>query len=351
MQTYILKRLLLFLPTLLGVVFINFAIIQMVPGGPVEQLIAKARHGAGGGGEVRASEGMNKALRAGLDSDQIKDLERLYGFDKPWPYRLADWTYRLFTFQFGESYFHHQPVVKLVQEKLPVSAWLGVTSFFLTYLLCIPLGISKAVRDGSTFDFITSFIVLIGYSVPGFVLGVLLLWLFGGGSFWDVFPLRGLHSDAYATLSAWGKVKDTLHHLVLPLVCLNVGSFAVMTALTKNTVIDNMHQQYVLTARAKGVRERWVLWKHIFRNSMIPLVTGFAGSFLTVFFGGSLLIETLFSLDGLGLLSYQSVMQRDYPVVMATEFFFSLLFVLGNLLSDVMYVLVDPRINFEQVVE
>ncbi len=349
MQTYILKRILLFFPTLLGVILINFAVIQLVPGGPVEQYIAKQRHGAGGGGEV-ASGSLDRSMRKGLDEEQIKDLQKLYGFDEPWPTRLVKWTYRLFTFQFGDSYFHHKPVVDLVKEKMPVSISLGVASFFLTYLLCIPLGIAKAVRNGTGFDFASSFVVLIGYSIPSFVLGVLLIMLFGGGNFWDVFPIRGLTSDNFESLSFMGQMWDYVHHLILPLICLNIGSFAVMTALTKNTVIENMKQQYVLTARSKGVTERWVLWKHIFRNSMIPLVTGFAGSFLAMFFGGSLLIETLFSLDGLGLLSFQSVMARDYPVVMASQFFFSLLFVIGNLMSDIMYVVVDPRINFDDMV-
>jgi microcin C transport system permease protein len=352
MRTYILKRLLLFIPTLLGIVLINFAIIQMVPGGPVEQALAKQRHGELGGGEVGGGGGGGDAgrrLRKGLEPEQIAALQKLYGFDQPVHVRLFQWIVKLFTFQFGDSYFHNKKVVDLIAEKLPVSVSLGVASFFLTYLTCIPLGIAKAVRDGSAFDLATSFIVLIGYSIPGFVLGVLLIWLFAGGSFLDWFPLRGLVSDDFATLSTWGKIKDYIHHLVLPLICLDIGSFAVMTALTKNTVLDNMKQLYVLTARAKGVHARWVLWKHVFRNSMIPLITGFAGSFLTMFFGGSLLIETLFSLDGLGLLSFNSVMARDYPVVMASQFFFSLLFVFGNLLSDVMYVMVDPRIDFDSV--
>ncbi|MBM4252762.1 MAG: ABC transporter permease subunit [Deltaproteobacteria bacterium] len=348
MQSYIFKRLLLMLPTLLGVVLINFAIIQFVPGGPIEQFIAKSRHQMGG--EV-ASGDMSRAMRKGLDEEQINELKKLYEFDQPWPVRLGRWTYKLFTFQFGESYFHHKSVMELVRDKMPVSLWLGITSFFLTYALCIPLGVAKAVRQGTPFDVTTSVLVLVGYSMPGFVLGVLLIWLLGGGSFWDVFPIAGLHSDDYLTRDLWGRIKDTLHHLALPLICLNIGSFAVMTSLTKNTVVDNMGQQYVLTARAKGVKETWVIWRHVFRNSMIPLVTGFAGSFLTMFFTGSLLIETLFSLDGLGLLSYRSVMARDYPVVMATQFFFSILFVVGNLLSDMMYVMVDPRISFEQVAE
>lgn len=346
MQEYILKRLLLFFPTLIGVILINFLIIQMVPGGPVEQYIARQRHGQSGG-EVSQVESSQKTIRKGMDEEQIKALQKLYGFDQPVVERFAVWTWKLFTFQFGDSYFHHKKVIDLVAEKLPVSLSLGVASFFLTYLLCIPLGIAKAVKDGSAFDFSTSFVVLIGYSIPGFVLGVLLILLFGGGSFWDVFPIRGLVSDNFETLSNWEKTKDYLHHMVLPMICLNIGSFAVMTSLTKNTVLDNMKMQYVLTARSKGVGEKMILWKHVFRNSMIPLVTGFAGSFLTMFFAGSLLIETLFSLDGLGLLSFNSVMSRDYPVVMASQFFFSLLFVVGNLLSDIMYVLVDPRISFD----
>ena len=350
MRTYIFKRLLLFLPTLLGVIVINFAIIQLVPGGPVEQMITKSR-GEVMGGEGGGGSEMSNAMRKGLDTDQIAALSKLYEFDKPWYQRLWSWIIRLMTLQFGDSYFHHQKVSQLVAEKLPVSLWLGITSFFLTYTLCIPLGIAKAVREGSAFDLATSFVVLIGYSIPGFALGVLLLWLLGGGSVWDVFPISGLHSDHFESLTFWAGLKDTAYHLVLPLICLNVGSFAVMTSLTKNSVLQNMQQQYVLTARAKGVKARWVVWKHVLRNSMIPLVTGFAGSFLTMFFSGSLLIETLFSLDGIGLLSYRSVMTRDYPVVMASQFFFSLLFVVGNLLSDVMYVIVDPRINFDKMAD
>jgi microcin C transport system permease protein len=351
MQIYILKRILLFLPTLLGVILVNFATIQLVPGGPVEQAIARARHGSGAGGEAGSSGPTAHGERKGLDPEQIAQLQKLYEFDKPWYVRLVKWTGKLFTFQFGESYFHHRQVSDLVAEKLPVSVSLGVASFFLTYLLCIPLGIAKAVREGTAFDLATSTVVLVGYSIPGFVLGVLLMLLFGGGTFWDVFPIRGLTSDNFASLGRWDQIKDCALHLVLPLICLNIGGFAVMTALTKNTVIDNLKHQYVLTARAKGVVERWVLWKHVFRNSMIPLVTGFAGSFLAMFFTGSLLIENLFSLDGLGRLSFESVMARDYPVVMASQFFFSLLFVVGNLMSDVMYVLVDPRINFDQMAE
>lgn len=351
MRSYILKRILLFFPTLLGIIVINFTIIQFVPGGPVEQIVAQIQHGDGGQGEVSMMGQDNHKMRQGIDQEQIEALRKLYGFDKPLFERLIRWIYKLFTFQFGESYYHHQDVIDLVKEKLPVSVSFGVISFFLTYLICIPLGIAKAVRDGSLFDLASSSIVLIGYSIPGFVLGVLLIILFGGGSFWDIFPISGLVSDHFESLSIMGKILDYLHHMALPLICLVIGNFAVMTALTKNTVLDNMKRQYVLTARSKGVVEKWVLWKHVFRNSMIPLVTGFAGSFLAMFFAGSLLIETLFSLDGLGYLSFSSVMARDYPVVMANQYFFSVLFVVGNLLSDILYVLVDPRINFEQMAE
>jgi microcin C transport system permease protein len=351
MQSYILKRILLFIPTLLGVVLINFAIIQMVPGGPVEQAIAKLRHPGAGGGEVGASGDNGRQVKQSLDEDQIEALKKLYGFDQPVHVRLGNWIYRLFTFQFGDSYFHHQSVTGLVKDKLPVSLSLGISSFLLTYLICIPLGIAKAVKAGSAFDLATSSIVLVGYSIPGFVLGVLLIVLFGGGSFWDVFPIRGLVSDNFDSLTTMGKIFDYIHHLTMPIICLMIGSFAVMTVLTKNTVMENLQQQYVLTARAKGVTSCRVIFKHVLRNSLIPLVTGFADSFLAMFFAGSLLIETLFSLDGMGLLSFHAVMTRDYPVVMASQFFFSLLFVFGNLLSDLLYVVVDPRINFDQLLD
>ena len=346
MTRYILKRLALFIPTLLGVVLINFAIIQIVPGGPVEQALANLRAGSGEVGTDLPSLAGGGELRGGIDAEQLAAMERLYGFDKPLHERLGRWVWRLFTFQFGESYYHHKDVKDLILEKLPVSVSLGVWSFLLTYLICIPLGIAKAVRDGSRFDMLTSSLVLIGYSIPGFVLGVLLIVLLGGGSFFNLFPIRGLTSDNFSSLSPLAQMFDYLHHLALPLLCLTIGSFAVMTVLTKNTILENMRMQYVLTAKAKGLTGRRVLWKHVFRNSMIPLVTGFAGSFLTMFFTGSLLIETLFSLDGMGLLSFNAVMSRDFPVVMATQFFFSLLFVIGNLLSDILYVVVDPRIDF-----
>ena len=253
------------------------------------------------------------------------------------------------SFDFGDSYFHNSSVVDLVVSKLPVSISLGVWSFFIVYLTCIPLGISKAIRDGSAFDVITSTLILIGYSIPGFVLGITLLVFFGGGSFYDVFPLRGIISDNWESLSTVDKVLDYLWHMVLPITASVIGSFAVMTMLTKNSFIEEIRKQYVLTARAKGLTENAVLYKHVFRNAIIPLITGFPAAFIGAFFTGSLLIETIFSLDGLGLLSYESVLKRDYPVVLATLYLFTLLGLFAKLLADISYVLIDPRINFESV--
>jgi microcin C transport system permease protein len=350
---YAIKRLLLFIPTLLGIVILNFVVIQFVPGGPIEQAVAKIRYGEGGvGGQGEAGRGgasVRDVKAKGIEPEQIEYLRKLYGFDEPVLKRLVNWTWRLFTFQFGDSYYHHRAVVDIIKEKLPVSASLGIISFFLTYIVCVPLGVMKAVRHGSKFDLSSSVVILIGYSLPGFVLGVFMMVLFGGGRFWDILPLRGLVSDNFASLSPLQQFFDYVHHLIMPIICMTISSFAVLTLLTKNSVLDNVQQQYVLTARAKGVEERWVIWKHVFRNSLIPLVTGVAGSFLTMFFSEALLIEKLFSLDGLGLLAFDSVMSRDYPIVMANLFFMSLLFIIGNLLSDILYVIVDPRINFEQL--
>ena len=347
MLLYILKRILLFFPTLFGIILATFLIIQLIPGGPVEQIIAKRISSSTSEGYQNHSLSSKDYNKNGIDQEQIEQLKALYGFDKPLLERFFIWCKKLFTFDFGESYFHHKDVIDIVIERMPVSVTLGVISFFLTYLICIPLGVLKAVKNGSSFDVITSFIVLIGYSVPGFVLGVFLIVLFGGGSFWNIFPLRGLVSQNFSELSLWGKIVDYCWHIFLPILCMTIGSFAVLTNLTKNTMLENIKQQYVLTAKAKGLHNIYVVWKHAFRNSMIPLVTGFAGSFLTVFFGSSLLIETLFSLDGLGLLSYESVIKRDYPIVMANLFFFSTLYLVGNLLSDILYYIVDPRISFE----
>jgi len=348
MWPYIAKRLLLMLPTLLGIVAITFLVLQLVPGGPVERMIgqlrAHERAGEAGGGTGQVGLGQRESH---LEAEQLAYLNHLYGFDQPLHVQFYRWLVRLFTFDFGESYYHHKKVVELVLEKLPVSISLGGWSFLLTYLTCIPLGILKAVRHGSRFDSASSVVILVGYSIPGFVLGIFLIVLFGGGSFWSLFPLRGLTSDNFGQLSLLGKVADYLWHLALPLLCYVIGSFSVLTLLTKNSFLDEVNKQYVYTARAKGLPEQKVLFKHVLRNAMIPLILGFPGSFLALFFTGSLLIETLFSLDGLGLLSYESIISRDYPVVMATLFFFSLLALVSNLLSDLSLVLVDPRISFE----
>jgi len=346
---YLLKRILLMIPTLIGVMLVTFAITQFVPGGPVEQLVHQlTRHAATG----EASGGTSGSLyrgAGGLDQQRIDELKALYGFDKPAHERFFAMMKNYFVFNLGESYYHHQSVMQLVISKLPVSISIGLWTFFLVYLTCIPLGIAKAVRDGTTFDVATSTIILVGYAIPGFVLGITLLVLFGGGSFWSVFPLRGLVSDNWAELSWFAKITDYLWHMVLPITASVVGSFAVMTMLTKNSFLEEIRKQYVLTARSKGLTENTILYKHVFRNAMIPLITGFPAAFIGAFFSGSLLIETIFSLDGLGLLSYESVIKRDYPVVLGTLYLFTLLGLIAKLLSDLAYVLIDPRIQFESV--
>ena len=346
MGAYILKRLLLMIPTLIGVMLVTFVVTQFVPGGPVEQLIQQLQ-GTGTHGE--ASAGARRLYRgdAGLDAERIEQLKALYGFDKPAHQRFLEMLRNYAVFDFGDSYFHQESVIGLIVSKLPVSISLGMWTFFIVYLTCIPLGIAKAVRDGTPFDLITSTIILVGYAIPGFVLGILLLVLFGGGSFWDVFPLRDLVSDNFAELPWYGKIADYLWHITLPVISLVVGSLAVMTMLTKNSFIEELRKQYVLTARAKGLPERRVLYRHVFRNAMIPLVTGFPAAFISAFFAGSILIETIFSLDGLGLLAYESILKRDYPVVLGTLYLFTLLGLIAKLLTDISYVLVDPRIQFE----
>ena len=346
MAAYILKRLLLMIPTLVGVMLVTFVVTQFVPGGPVEQLIQQLQ-GTGVHGEAAA--GAQRLYRgdAGLDPERIAELKALYGFDKPAYQRFLEMMRDYAVFDFGDSYFHGESVIDLIVSKLPVSISLGMWTFFLVYLTCIPLGIAKAVRDGTPFDLVTSTLILVGYAIPGFVLGILLLVLFGGGRFWDVFPLRGLVSDNFDQLSWYAKIGDYLWHITLPVISLTVGSFAVMTLLTKNSFIEELRKQYVLTARAKGLAEKRVLYRHVFRNAMIPLVTGFPAAFIGAFFAGSILIEKIFSLDGLGLLAYDSIMKRDYPVVLGSLYLFTLLGLVAKLLTDLSYVLVDPRIQFE----
>lgn len=342
MSAYILRRLLLMIPTLLGVVIITFGVIQFVPGGPVEQYLMEARTAAGGGLESGAG-----AYRGGqgVDPRRLEEIKALYGFDKPPLERLGQMLSRFARFDLGTSFFQNKSVWALIVEKLPVSLSLGLWTFFISYAIAVPLGVAKAVRAGTRFDLWTSILVLVGYAIPGFVLGVALLVIFGGQLQW--FPLRGLTSANWDELSWGARLVDYLWHITLPVTAMVLGSFAVTTMLTKNAFLEEIRKQYVLVARAKGLPERQVLWRHIFRNALIPIVTGFPAAFIGAFFTGSLLIETLFSLDGLGLLSYESVIRRDYPVVLGTLYFFTLIGLLTKLISDLCYVWVDPRVKFD----
>mgnify|MGYP000373720339 CR=1 FL=1 len=342
MLTYILKRIALMIPTLIGALTITFIVVQFVPGGPIEQMLAEARDGGGGD---------TGGYRAGKDTDakQVAELKALYGFDKPAHERYIDMMVNFARFDLGRSFMHNKDVWQLIKEKLPVSMSLGLWSFLLAYLISVPLGIAKARREGSRFDTATTMLVLIGYAIPGFVLGILLIVLFAGGTFWDVFPLRGLTSDNWEELSWWGRVKDYFWHLALPLTCLVIHSFAVITILTKNTFVEEIRKQYVLVARAKGLSQRSVLYRHIFRNALLPLITHFPAAFIGAFFSGSVLIETLFSLDGMGLLGYEAVVRRDFPVVLGSLYFFTLIAIVTKLISDILYRVVDPRVQFGSV--
>ena len=344
MLSYIVKRLLLMVPTLFGVLLVTFAVIQFVPGGPVEQMVSQLQ-GRDSGGEGAAASGAGYRGRQGVDAKRIEEIRQLYGFDKPAPERFMQMLGQFARFDLGSSFFYPKTVWQLVREKLPVSISLGLWTFLLSYLVSVPLGIAKAVRAGTRFDTWTSLLVLVGYAIPGFVLGVALLVVFGGQLQW--FPLRGLTSGNWETLSWGAKVTDYLWHITLPVTASVLGAFAVTTILTKNAFLEEIGKQYVLTARAKGLSEGRVLWKHVLRNALIPLVTGFPAAFVGAFFTGSLLIETLFSLDGLGLLSYESVMRRDYPVVLGTLYLFTLIGLLTKLISDLCYLWVDPRVKFE----
>lgn len=351
MTSYVLRRLLFMIPTLFGVMLVTFTVTQFVPGGPVERMLAEIQGRGASGSEASAGRTGLYQGRQGLGQDQMAKLKAIYGFDKPPLERFLTMMGNYLRFDFGESYYHHRRVADLVISKLPVSMSLGLWSFFITYLTCIPLGIKKAVRDGSAFDVTTSIAILIGYAIPGFVLAILLIVLFGGGSFWNIFPLRGLVSDNWRDLPLIQKILDYLWHMVLPVISSTIGSLAVMTLLTKNSFLEEIRKQYVITARAKGLSEGAVLYRHIFRNAIIPIITGFPGSFIAAFFTGSLLIETIFSLDGMGLLAYESMMNRDYPVVLGTLYFFTIIGLVARLLSDLSYVVVDPRISFDSVEE
>lgn len=360
MAAYILRRLLLIVPTMLGIMAIAFLVIQFAPGGPVEKVIAELT-GAAGGATDRVSGGANDFNQnlgtddltskyrgaQGLDPEFIKQLEAQFGFDKPPLERFFIMVSDYIRFDFGESYFRDVTIIDLILEKMPVSVSLGLWLTLLQYGISIPLGISKAVRDGSKFDIWTSSVVVIGYAIPGFLFAILLIVFFAGSEFFDWFPLRGLTSDNWDDLSLFGKIADYFWHLTLPITALALSAFATTTFLTKNSFLDEIRKQYVTTARAKGLSENQVLYGHVFRNAMLIIIAGFPGAFITSFFTGSLLIEVIFSLDGLGLLGFESVLNRDYAVVFATLYIFSLMGLIVNLISDVTYMLIDPRIDFD----
>jgi microcin C transport system permease protein len=367
MTAYIIRRILLMIPTIIGIMLVSFVVVQFAPGGPVERVIAqltgsdtgatsRISGSAGGDFGTRGSlqgasqiDAINSKYRGaqGLDPEFIKSLEKQFGFDKPAYERFFLMMKNFATFNFGNSYFRDVSVLQLIKEKMPVSISLGIWMTLITYLISIPLGVQKAVKDGSRFDVWTSGVIIVGYAIPGFLFAILLIILFAGGSFFDWFPLRGLTSDNFAQLPWWQKPLDYFWHLTLPIISMGLGAFATMSLLTKNSFLDEIRKQYVLTARAKGCTERQVLYGHIFRNAMLIVIAGFPGAFVSAFLTGALLIETIFSLDGLGLLSFESVLNRDYPVVFATLYIFSLIGLVVGLISDLTYTLVDPRIDFE----
>jgi microcin C transport system permease protein len=366
MLAYIARRVLLMIPTILGIMLVSFMIVQFAPGGPVERIIAQlqgfeagatSRFGGGGsdvgatasgqvGGAGADTTGRYRGAQ-GLDPKFIAELEKQFGFDKPAPERFLIMVKNYAVFNFGRSYFRDVPVLRLIREKLPVSISLGLWMTLLSYAISVPLGISKAVNDGSRLDVWSSAVVIIGYAIPSFLFAILLIVLFAGGSFWQIFPLRGLTSEYFDQLSLIDKVRDYFWHITLPVISMALGAFATATFLTKNSFLEEIKKQYVLTARMKGLSRRQVLYGHIFRNAMLVVVSGFPGAFISAFFTGALLIETIFSLDGLGLLSFESIVNRDYPVVFANLYIFSLLGLFVNLLSDLTYTWIDPRIDFE----
>ena len=364
MTAYIIRRLLLVIPTLFGIMLINFAVVQIVPGGPVEQMIAQitgtavestARFSGGGEGENlisfdnTSSTNVDSKYRGsqGLDPDIIREIEAMYGMDKPAHIRFISMMKDYLTFNFGESFFRDQKVIDLVLDKMPVSISLGLWTTLLVYLISIPLGIRKAIKDGSRFDVTSSTIITIGYAIPNFLFAVILIVVFAGGRYFDIFPLRGLVSDNFDELNLLEKIIDYFWHITLPLLAMIVSGFAGLTFLTKNSFLDQINQQYVMTARAKGLSERRVLYGHVFRNAMLIVIAGFPSAFIGVLFSSSLFIEVIFSLDGLGLLGYEAVLTRDYPVIFATLFFFSLLGLIMGIIGDIMYSIIDPRIDFE----
>ena len=369
MLAYIVRRLLFIVPTLIGIMVVNFAIVQFAPGGPIEQIIAQvtgtdvgATSRIGGTGGTEAGATARQSLQAtssaasatstyrgaqGLDPEFIKQLEKQFGFDKPLYERFLLMMKNYLLFDFGKSYFRDESVVNLVLSKMPVSISLGIWTTLLAYLISIPLGVRKAVRDGSAFDVWTSSVIIVGYAIPGFMFAVLLVVLFAGGSYVTWFPLRGLVSENWSQLDWPARIGDYLWHMVLPITALMIGGFTRLTFLTKNSFLDQINQQYVLTAKAKGLSEHRVLYGHVFRNAMLIVIAGFPGAFVGVLFTGALLIEIIFSLDGLGLLGFEAVIKRDYPIMFASLYFFTLLGLVMNLIGDLTYTVVDPRIDFE----
>lgn len=368
MLAYIIRRLLLIIPTLFAIMLINFAILHLAPGGPVEQFIAKIQGNAvdatarfsGGGGDAGQNNldnqrnldqggGFESKYRGarGLPPELIAEIEAMVGFDKPIHVRFVNMMGNYVTFDFGDSFFQDRKVIDLVLDKLPVSISLGIWTTLLTYLISIPLGIRKAVKDGSRFDVWTSAVIIVGNAVPSFLFAILLIILFAGGSFYDWFPLRGLTSENWSDFTLLGKIADYFWHLALPLLALLIGAFASLTMLTKNSFLDQINQQYVVTARAKGLAENRVLYGHVFRNGMLIVIAGFPAAFISILFTSALLIEVIFSLDGLGLLGFEAALNRDFPIMFGTIYFFSLLGLLMNLVGDLAYVAVDPRIDFE----
>lgn len=364
MSSYIFRRLLLIIPTLLGIMTINFFIIQTSPGGPVERIISQLNgdndgalqrvSGTDQGDLMDTSSSSDDSTfsykgAAGIDPELIKEIEKLYGFDKPLWERYFLMLKNYATFDFGDSFFRNATVIELIKEKLPVSISLGVWSTLIIYLICIPLGIKKALKHGSKFDVYTSTIVVLGSAIPGFLFAILLVILFAGGNYLDWFPLRGLVSENFEQLSWYEQVLDYIWHMTLPIIAMVIGGFATLTMLTKNSFLDEISKQYVITARAKGLSENKVLYNHVFRNAMLIIISGFPAAFISMFFTGSLLIEVIFSLDGLGLLGFEATLYRDYPVMFGTLYIFTLLGLVLNIISDLAYIWVDPRINFEKV--
>ena len=359
MTGYIAKRLLLMIPTLLGIMLVNFVIVQFAPGGPIDQIIEQMVSGGSGGVSTRAT-GMSADIGAsslndssrnpasrGLDPEILADLEKQFGFDKPVHERFLDMLYNYMTLDFGESYFQDRPVVDLVIERLPISISLGLWSMLLIYTISLPLGVRKAVKDGTRFDIWTSALLFIGYAVPGFLFAILLIILFAGGSYFDWFPLRGIVSNGWGDMSLFDQIIDYFWHLALPITALTIGGFATLTMLTKNSFLEEISKQFVLTARSKGMSERRVMYGHVFRNAMLIVIAGFPAALIGILFTGSMLIEVIFSLEGIGLLGFEAVLTRDYPIMFGTLFVFTLIGLVLQLIGDITYTLIDPRIDFE----